>query len=66
MKIVDQQLQFDMKSQMKLINFNNVKVVVVNFQNIKKNCLRNIIIILTSSIKLKSISSLSINKTIIK
>ena len=36
MKDIDQQFQFDVKSQMKLINLNNVKIVVVNLQNIKK------------------------------
>ena len=36
MKDIDQQLQFDVKSQMKSINLSNVEIVVVNFQNIKK------------------------------
>ena len=36
MKDIDQQLQFDVKSQMKSINLNNVEIVVVNLQNIKK------------------------------
>ena len=39
-KVIDQQLQFDMKSRMKLINFNNIKIAVVNFQNIKKIVLK--------------------------
>ena len=36
MKDIDQQFQFDMKSQVKSINLNNVEIVVVNLQNIKK------------------------------
>ena len=36
MKDIDQQFQFDVKNQMKLINLNNVEIVVVNLQNIKK------------------------------
>ena len=36
MKDIDQQLRFNVQSRMKLINFNNVETVVVNFQNIKK------------------------------
>ena len=36
MKNIDQQLQFDVKNQMKLINVNNVEIAVVNLQNIKK------------------------------
>ena len=36
MKDINQQLQFDVKNQMKLINLNNVEIAVVNFQNIKK------------------------------
>ena len=36
MKNIDQQFQFDVKNQMKSINLNNVEIVVVNFQNIKK------------------------------
>ena len=36
MKNIDQQLQFDVKSQMKSINLNNVEIAVVNLQNIKK------------------------------
>ena len=35
-KDIDQQLQFDVKNQMKSINLNNVEIVVVNLQNIKK------------------------------
>ena len=37
MKDIDQQFQFDMKNRIKSINFNNVEIAVVNFQNIKKN-----------------------------
>ena len=36
MKNIDQQLQFDVKNQMKLISLNNVEIVIVNFRNIKK------------------------------
>ena len=36
MKDIDQQFQFDVKNQMKSISLNNVEIVVVNFQNIKK------------------------------
>ena len=36
MKDIDQQLQFDVKSQVKSISLNNVEIAVVNFQNIKK------------------------------
>ena len=36
MKDIDQQFQFDVKNQVKLINVNNVEIAVVNFQNIKK------------------------------
>ena len=36
MKDIDQQLQFDVKSQVKSINLNNVEIVAVNLQNIKK------------------------------
>ena len=36
MKDIDQQLQFDVKNQMKLINLNNVEIAVANLQNIKK------------------------------
>ena len=36
MKNIDQQLQFNVKNQMKSINLNHVKIVVVTFQNIKK------------------------------
>ena len=36
MKDIDQQLQFNVKNQMKLINLSNVEIVVVNLQNIKK------------------------------
>ena len=36
MKDIDQQLQFDVKSWTKLVNFNNIKIAVVNFENIKK------------------------------
>ena len=36
MENIDQQLQFDVKSQMKSINLSNVEIVVVNLQNIKK------------------------------
>ena len=36
MKNIDQQLQFDVKNQMKLINLNNVEIAVVNFRDIKK------------------------------
>ena len=36
MKDIDQQLQFNVKNQMKSINLNNVEIVVVNLQNIKK------------------------------
>ena len=39
MKNIDQQFQFDMKSQVKSISLNNVEIVVVNFQNIKKKLL---------------------------
>ena len=30
MKNIDQQFQFDVKNQMKLINLNNIEIVVVN------------------------------------
>ena len=33
---IDQQFQFNVKNQIKLINLNNVNIVVINFQNIKK------------------------------
>ena len=36
MKDIDQQLQFDVKSQVKSINLNNVEIAAVNLQNIKK------------------------------
>ena len=36
MKNIDQQLQFDVENQMKLINLSNVEIAAVNFQNIKK------------------------------
>ena len=36
MKDIDQQLQFDVKSQVKSINLSNVEIAVVNLQNIKK------------------------------
>ena len=36
MKDIDQQLQFDVENQMKSISLNNVEIVVVNLQNIKK------------------------------
>ena len=36
MKNIDQQFQFDVKNQVKLINLNNVEIVAVNLQNIKK------------------------------
>ena len=36
MKDIDQQLQFDVKNQVKSINLNNIEIVIVNFQNIKK------------------------------
>ena len=36
MKNIDQQFQFDVKNQMKLINLSNVEIAVVNLQNIKK------------------------------
>ena len=39
MKNIDQQLQFDVKNQMKSINLSNVEIAVVNFQNIKKKLL---------------------------
>ena len=39
MKNIDQQLQFDVKSQMKLISLNNVEIAAVNLQNIKKKLL---------------------------
>ena len=39
MKNIDQQLQFNVKSQVKLISLNNVEIAVVNFQNIKKKLL---------------------------
>ena len=39
MKNIDQQFQFDVKSQMKSINLNNVEIAAVNFQNIKKKLL---------------------------
>ena len=38
-KNIDQQFQFDVKNQMKSTNLNNVEIVVVNFQNIKKKLL---------------------------
>ena len=66
MKDIDQQFQFDVKNQMKLINLNNVEIIVVNIQNIKKKCSLNIMIILTSSIELKLINYLYIEITIIK
>ena len=64
MKDIDQQLQFDMKNRMKLVNFNNVEIVIVNLQNIKKNCFQNIMIILTSSIEFELIYSSFIEITI--
>ena len=39
MKDIDQQLQFDVKNQVKSINLNNVEIVAVNLQNIKKKLL---------------------------
>ena len=36
MKNIDQQLQFDVKSQTKSIDLNNVKAAIVNLQNINK------------------------------
>ena len=39
MKDINQQLRFNVKSQVKTINFNNVEVIAVNFHNIKKSCL---------------------------
>ena len=36
MKDIDQQLQFNVKSQIKLINLSNIEIAVVNLQNIKK------------------------------
>ena len=36
MKDIDQQFQFDVKNQVKLINLNNVEIAVVNLQNIRK------------------------------
>ena len=39
MKNIDQQLQFDVKNQVKSINLNNVEIVIVNLQNIKKKLL---------------------------
>ena len=39
MKNIDQQLQFDMKNQIKSINLSNVEIAAVNFQNIKKKLL---------------------------
>ena len=65
-KDIDQQLQFNVKNQMKLINLNNVEIAVVNFQNIKKNCFLNIMIILTSSIEFKSINFFYIKTAIIR
>ena len=35
-KNIDQQLQFDVKNQIKSINLNNIKIAAVNFQNIRK------------------------------
>ena len=31
MKDIDQQLRFDIESRIKLINFNNIEAIVVNF-----------------------------------
>ena len=39
MKDIDQQLQFDVKNQVKSISLNNVEIAVVNLQNIKKKLL---------------------------
>ena len=36
MKNINQQFQFDMKNQVKSISLNNVEIIIVNFQNIKK------------------------------
>ena len=36
MKNIDQQFQFNVKNQVKLINLSNVEIAVVNLQNIKK------------------------------
>ena len=36
MKDIDQQLQFNVKNQMKSISLNNIEIAVVNLQNIKK------------------------------
>ena len=36
MKNIDQQLQFDVKNQIKLISLNNVEIAAANLQNIKK------------------------------
>ena len=66
MKDIDQQLQFDVKNQVKSINLSNVEIVVVNLQNIKKNCFLNIMIILTSSIEFKLINFFHIETTIIR
>ena len=39
MKNINQQFRFDIKSRIRSISFNNVEVVVINFQNIKKKLL---------------------------
>ena len=39
MKNIDQQLQFNVKNQVKSINLNNVEIAAVNLQNIKKKLL---------------------------
>ena len=49
-----------------MINLNNIKIAVVNLQNIKKKNFLSIMIILTSSIEFKSINFLHIEITIIK
>ena len=36
MKAIDQQSRFNIETQIKLISFNNIKIVVTNLQNIKK------------------------------
>ena len=35
-KDIDQHLRFDVKSQIKLISFNNIEIVIITLQNIKK------------------------------
>ena len=39
MKNIDQQLQFDVESQVKSISLSNVEIAVVNLQDIKKKLL---------------------------